>query len=51
MHSLPEARRFFGHIAARSIQAQRQAYDNPLYAMLVHKFPQPPHVLIPVDAI
>ena len=51
MHSLPEVRRFFGHIAARSIQAQRQPYDNLLYAMLAHKFTQPPHVLVAIDAI
>ena len=51
VHALPEPRRFFGHIAARTIQPQRQPYDNLLHAMLAHKFPQPPHVLVAVDAI
>jgi len=51
MHTLPEARRFFSHIAARAIQAEGQPNDDLLHTVFAHKFPQPPHVLVAIDAI
>src|SRR5580700_11489229 len=50
VHALPEPRRFFRHLPARSIQSPWQPHHNLPHSMLTHQLPQPPHIFIPVDS-
>src|SRR5450631_1700700 len=49
-NALAEAAGFFGHFAARSVEAQRQSYDDLLDAVSAHDFAETPHVFVAVDA-
>src|SRR5580704_3886774 len=51
VHALPEPRCFLSHFPARSIEPQRQSHHNLPHIVLANQLPQPPHVLVPVDAI
>lgn len=49
-HPRGKARGFFGHLAARAIEAQGQADDNVSDAVLAHQLSETPHVLVAIDA-